>query len=193
MQKATSVLLGAGVVLATALVIWRAGPRTRAAGAAPSADSIDASAGRVPALPAGDPSMDLAVLEGSPTSILGKRGPGSFLLDGSVPPELPNSAPKSLRFGVVLIQYREAQRAVATSRSKPEALALANELARVAQTDFKAAVDRGDAGSTENAGRISVGILEPAPNYVLFSLAQGGVGGPVDTPTGYWVVRNLGK
>jgi len=37
------------------------------------------------------------------------------------------------------------------------------------------------------------GVLEPAPEYVLFTTVPGDVGGPVDTPTGYWIVKNIGK
>jgi hypothetical protein len=123
----------------------------------------------------------------------GLDGPGTRLLDGTVPPALPEDAPKLLRFGVALVQYRGAQRAGLQARSKPEALELAKALAHLAQTDFKAAVDKGDQGSAQDLGRIQAGVLEPAPNYVLFSLPVGGVGGPVDTPTGYWVIKNLGK
>jgi hypothetical protein len=51
-------------------------------------------------------------------------------------------------------------------------------------------VTRGDRGSTANAGRIPRGVLEPAPEYVLFTLPKGEVSPtPVDTPRGYWVVR----
>jgi hypothetical protein len=66
-------------------------------------------------------------------------------------------------------------------------------LGKLAQTDFKAAVEKGDPGSTENAGHIGIDILEPAPNYLLFSSQIGAVSGPVDTPTGYWLLKNLGK
>jgi hypothetical protein len=38
---------------------------------------------------------------------------------------------------------------------------------------------------------VRLGILEPAPEYVLFTLGVGAVGGPVDTPRGYWIVKRL--
>ena len=38
-------------------------------------------------------------------------------------------------------------------------------------------------------GKISRGFLEPAPEFVLFSLAKDGVSDPVDTPRGFWIVK----
>ena len=43
----------------------------------------------------------------------------------------------------------------------------------------------------ENAGRMPRGMLEPAPEFVLFSLPKDGVSDPVDTPRGYWIVRRI--
>jgi len=94
-------------------------------------------------------------------------------------------------FGVILVAYRGAQGAPAGSRPREAALALAKELAVEAKADFKAAVAKGDKGSSENLGRMNRGILEPAPEYVLFSLPKGGVSDPVDTPRGYWVVTRI--
>jgi PPIC-type PPIASE domain len=123
---------------------------------------------------------------------------GTVLLSGEVAPALAADAPKSVVFGVVLVTYRGAQglpggpRLPATVRSKEAALELAKQLAELAKTDFKEAVGKGDKpGSMENAGRIPRGVLEPAPEYVLFSLAKGGVSEPVDTPRGYWIVQRI--
>jgi parvulin-like peptidyl-prolyl isomerase len=61
-----------------------------------------------------------------------------------------------------------------------------------AKSDFSAAVAKGDRGSSANVGRIPRGMLEPAAEYVLFSLSKGDVAAaPVDTPRGYWVVRRI--
>ncbi|MBI5538388.1 MAG: hypothetical protein HY898_37035 [Deltaproteobacteria bacterium] len=193
MQKNTSVVLGALVVAVTLLVIVWAAPRRPAPAMPPLAPSVSA-----PVVASVAPDAALAIeslLAGAPAvrSPMSADGPGTRLLDGTVPPPLGDDAPKALRFGVVLVQYRGAQRAPSTARPKHEALDLAKGLALLAQTDFKASVDKGDPGSTMDLGRIGVGILEPAPNYVLFSLPTGGVGGPVDTPTGYWIIKNLGK
>src|SRR5262249_19802517 len=99
--------------------------------------------------------------------------------------------PKSVVFGAILVQYRGAQGAPPTARSHVEALALAKEIAVLAKQDFKAAVAKGDRGSMENAGRMPRNVLEPAPEYVLFSLPKGGVSDPVDPPRGFWIVQRI--
>jgi hypothetical protein len=116
---------------------------------------------------------------------------GATLLDGAAPPGLAADAPKSVVFGVILIQYKGAQGAPANARSREEALALATQLAADAKTDFKAALAKGDKGSLDNAGRMPRGMLEPAPEYVLFSLPKDGVSDPVDTPRGFWIVHRI--
>ncbi|MEJ7727758.1 MAG: peptidyl-prolyl cis-trans isomerase [Polyangiaceae bacterium] len=116
---------------------------------------------------------------------------GTLLITGQVPPPLDAEAPKSVVFGVILVTYRGAQGAPAGSRTRDAALTLAKELATEAKADFKAAVAKGDKGSSENLGRMNRGILEPAPEYVLFSLPKGAVSDPVDTPRGYWVVTRI--
>ncbi|HEX3769983.1 MAG TPA: peptidyl-prolyl cis-trans isomerase [Polyangiaceae bacterium] len=125
----------------------------------------------------------------------GRGGIGSTMLDGTPVPPLPASTPREVRFGVVLVSYTGAQPSVVggriPSRSRDDAKALAAKLLATAQTDFHAAVQQGDAGSADDVGRVKLGILEPAPEYVLFTLAAGGVGGPIDTPRGYWIVKRL--
>jgi parvulin-like peptidyl-prolyl isomerase len=104
---------------------------------------------------------------------------------------LPADAPRQVGFGVVLIEYRGAQGATKAARSRAEAAAKAEELRALADKDFASAVKSGDKGSMDNAGSMPRGILEPGPERVLFSLRVGEVGGPVDTPRGYWVVKRL--
>ncbi|WP_169796508.1 peptidylprolyl isomerase [Chondromyces crocatus] len=116
---------------------------------------------------------------------------GTLLLSGETAPALPSDAPKRVRFGVILVQYRGAQGALPTTRSREAALELARTLAAEAKQDFKATVAKGDKGSTEDLGLMPRGILEPAPEYELFSLPKGGVSGPVDTPRGYWIIRRI--
>jgi hypothetical protein len=116
---------------------------------------------------------------------------GATLLSGSMPPPLAGDAPKSVVFGVILVQYRGAQGAPPAARTREAALDLAKQLAADAKTDFKAAIAKGDKGSLENAGRMPRGMLEPAPEYVLFSLPKDGVSEPVDTPRGYWIVHRI--
>ncbi len=120
-----------------------------------------------------------------------KDAGGTLLLSGEAPPGLAAEAPKSVVFGVVLVTYRGAQGAPTTARSRDDALKLVKELGELAKTDFKAAVGKGDKGSMDNAGRLPRGVLEPAPEYVLFSLPKGGVSEPVDTPRGYWIVQRV--
>jgi hypothetical protein len=139
---------------------------------------------------------DLVVREPRPDG-----GVGGTLPDGTPVPPLPLSAPRQVRFGVVLVSYADAQPSVAglsegrmlrpSTRSKADAHALALKLLSTAEQDFHAAVQQGDAGSADDVGRVKLGILEPAPEYVLFTLRVGSVAGPVDTPRGYWIVKRL--
>ena len=120
---------------------------------------------------------------------------GATLPDGTPVPLLPTGVPREVRFGVVLVSYSGAQPSVGggrpSARSRADAKALAAKLLATAQQDFHAAVQQGDAGSSDDVGRVKLGILEPGPEYVLFTLTAGGVAGPVDTPRGYWIVKRL--
>ena len=76
------------------------------------------------------------------------------------------------------------------ARTKDQAREKAQAVLADAKSDFSKAVARGDRGSTASAGRVPRGVLEPAAEYVLFTLPKGEVApAPVDTPRGYWVVR----
>jgi hypothetical protein len=122
-------------------------------------------------------------------------GPGAVMPDGTPVPPLPLTVPRQIHFGVVLVSYAGAQPSPAgghpASRSRADAKALADRLAASARDDFHAAVQQGDTGSTDDIGTVHLGVLEPAPEYVLFTLPVAGVGGPVDTPRGYWIVKRL--
>lgn len=115
---------------------------------------------------------------------------GFELPDGGDLPSL-DDAPKSVRFGVVLVTYKGAQGAKEDARSREEAEALADELAAVAKEDFDAAVKRGDKGSEADAGEMFRGILEPAPELELFKLEKDEVSAPFDTPRGFWIAKRL--
>jgi hypothetical protein len=125
----------------------------------------------------------------------GDAGMGATMPDGTPVPPLPYTAPRQVRFGVALISYAGAQPGAAggrpSSRSRAEAKALSDKLLILAQQDFHAAVQQGDGGSSDDLGHVKLGILEPAPEYVLFTLPVDGVGGPVDTPRGYWIIKRL--
>jgi hypothetical protein len=123
-------------------------------------------------------------------------GVGGRMPDGTPVPPLPLTVPRQVRFAVVLVSYAGAQPSAAgtsrvPTRSKADAQALADKLLVTASTDFHAAVQQGDGGSSDDIGRVKLGVLEPAPEYVLFTLAVDAVGGPVDTPRGYWIVKRL--
>ncbi len=198
MQRSTAVIYTLFFAGALAFVIANGGPKGSGAASAPAdagADA-DADAGSPAATAAGDGD---AGSDAGGDGLLQESGPeqaarsdaGITLLSGEAPPGLPAEAPKKVRFGVVLIQYRGAQGATQNARSKDAALALARELAEVAKTDFKAAIGKGDKGSTDDLGYLPRGVLEPAPEYELFSLPTGGVSGPVDTPRGFWIARRI--
>ncbi len=113
---------------------------------------------------------------------------GATLADGAPVPALPADAPKQVSFGVILVSYRGAQGAAANARSRDDALALAKSIAEEAKKSFAQAALRGDVGQ-ESAGTLPRGVLEPGPEYVLFGLPVGGVGGPVDSPKGFYVFK----
>jgi hypothetical protein len=116
-------------------------------------------------------------------------GVGFVMPDGTPVPPIQPGSPRAVRFGVVLVAYVGAEDAPRGVRTKHDALELAQKLASQAKTDFHAAVRRGDEGSADDVGSMRRGVLEPAPEYVLFSLAQGAVSDPVDTPRGYWIIK----
>ena len=183
-------LLLAGAI---ALVVLRTGPAkppvvANADAAADASTGSDGSTGSMEAGPAADPDGGVATGDGGEDPAASDAG---TLLDGEAPPALAGEAPKTVTFGVILVQYRGAQGAPPTARPRDEALTLAKQLAEEAKTDFKAALQKGDKGSVENAGRMPRGMLEPAPEYVLFSLAKGAVSEPVDTPRGYWIMQRI--
>lgn len=191
MQKWTAALFAALMLGAVALVVTGAGHRGPKA--APALDAgVDGSAQGGTA-----PRADLDAGSADADASSGSAGEddavdaGGALLTGEAPPPLPADAPKQVSFGVILVTYRGAQGAPPTARSREQALELAQQIAAIAKTDFKAAVAKGDKGSADNMGHISRGYLEPAPEYVLFSLPKGGASEPVDTPRGFWIVRRI--
>lgn len=152
---------------------------------APTVDAVATAA-----VPAGSIDIIAPELDGGIAAPLVAPPADAGLIDTTTIPEL-SDAPESLSFGVILIQYEGAEGAPGNTRSREEAKSLALELLSAAQEDFKAAVKRGDPGSTAAAGHMFKGILEPAAEYALFSLAKNEVSEPVDTPRGYWIVKRL--
>jgi hypothetical protein len=114
------------------------------------------------------------------------------LPDGGKVPPLPDSAPQTVTFGVVQFTYEGAQFAGKGARTKEQARVKAASVLELAQKDFAAAVSKGDQGSRSDAGRMPRGMLEPAVEYVLFSLPKGTVHNEaIDTPRGFWIVRRI--
>jgi hypothetical protein len=132
---------------------------------------------------------------GSATGALDTTGDGGFsmsglsgLLDAGA---MPSGAPRSVRLGVVLVQFAGAEGASSTARAKPDALKHALELAEQAKTDWKGAVKAGDVGSSDDIGRIPRGVLDHTTELVVFSLEKDGISAPLETPKGYWIVRRV--
>lgn len=120
-------------------------------------------------------------------------------LDASVPQApsltldfaLGDASARSVKVGIVLVQFAGAQGAAPNARPKAAALELAKKLSEEAKTDFHQAVTHGDSGSADDIGRIGRGILEPAVESLVFTMAAGQTSEPVETPRGYWVVKRL--
>lgn len=202
MQRRSVLLFVALVVLAFAAALMRKR-------AAPEPDSVLSGSGLPGSgLPAGalsagalasanqpavvEPTGDPPAEPGAPTPLDPQAPPAAQPGESaSADPQLPADAPRQVGFGVVLVEYRGAQGASKAARTRAEAAAKAEELRALADKDFASAVKSGDKGSMDNAGSMPRGILEPGPERVLFGLRVGEVGGPVDTPRGYWVVKRL--
>lgn len=126
----------------------------------------------------------------APAPAISADAPGNELPPGVSP--LPEGAPATVTFGVILVGYRGAEGVPENAQPKPAALDRAKTLLGQARTDFAAAAAQGDPGSTADAGRLPRGVLEPAVEYALFTLQPGGVSAePIDTPRGYWIVKRL--
>jgi hypothetical protein len=205
MQRWAAVIFGVLLVIATVVVVRSAG---RPDATPKVASSTAGSSGKpvVLALPTtlpGGPSLSmpggaqlpmLGDLDGGmpplPTEEPTDAG-GAILPNGSAAPMLADGAPKTVRFGAILFEYRGAETATRTTRTREDALAQAKTVAEHAQNDFAEAVKEGDKGSGEDFGMIQRGIFEPAPEYVLFNLKVGEVSEPVDSPRGFYIFKRL--
>jgi hypothetical protein len=189
MQRTTAIAVGLLFVLAIALaVVMRRQPPHAATSTHLPAPSASVSAAPVAAVA---PSGSASASPSTEDSTEGSVGEAfDTLPDGRKVPELPASAPKEVSFGVVLVSYQGAQSAPKDARTKAEAKQKADVLLADAKRDFAEAVKKGDRGSTTDAGRVPRDVLEPAIEYLLFTLQKGDVyPDPVDTPRGYWILR----
>jgi hypothetical protein len=193
MERQRTIGLAALFLIVVAIAaLWTHLPHTPAPAAEAAAATAAASATVVPAP---TPSA-VATLEAAVETALTPEEGGSegfdLLPDGRKAPPVPDSAPQQVTFGVVVFAYQGSQFAAPGSRTKEQAKQKALAAAADAKRDFHAAVAKGDRGSTANAGRMPRGILEPAAEYVLFTLGKGDVAAePVDTPRGYWLLRRI--
>lgn len=180
MQRGTSVAFAMLFVAAVAVVVLGArAPAPASTPVAPAAESAPAAV---------DEPRPEAGAQPPASADSGPPPAGEAADDAGV--ELPPGAPKTVGFGVVLVTYAGVQLAPEKPRTKAQALALAKELLETARKDFGQAVKKGDRGSTDDAGQIPRGVLEPAIEHVLFTLPKGEVHDePLDTPRGYWIVR----
>ena len=201
-SRTASIAIGAAALAAFATFVLR-GPRRAPPSDVPSTPAapmvsvseaspegkLDNAISELQALPPLDNPGTTKLLEAledvQPTNV-GRKMP-----DGSDPPPLPKTAPRRVRFGLVLVRYRGAQLSPMFAPSKEEAQQRALQLAKLAKDDFAAAVQAGDVGSTIDIGTVKRGILEPAIEYTLFTLPIGWVSEVVDTPRGYWVMKRL--
>lgn len=200
MQRWVTTLIGFAVVAFAVWLVARDFHPPRAVGREPdgAADAGADAEAKSTAAESGSSAEDAETLLLSDLPLQDVRidgGAGATMLDGTPVPPLPLAVPRQVRFGVVLVSYAGAQPSPAGShpvtRSKADAKALAERLDVAAHDDFHAAVQQGDPGSADDIGAVRLGVLEPAPEYVLFTLPVAGVGGPVDTPRGYWIVKRL--
>jgi parvulin-like peptidyl-prolyl isomerase len=198
MDKRTAVVFAMLAVTAVAVIVGGRPGKGPAPAATASAEARDAgpeagAAARLDGGDGGEANPEEGPAQGEPALVT--TDAGATLLDGAPAPALPGTAPKSVVFGVILVEYKGAQGASPNARSREAALELAKQFAAEAKTDFKAAVAKavaeGNKGSMENAGHMPRGMLEPAPEYVLYSLPKDGVSEPVDTPRGFWIVRRI--
>lgn len=193
MQRNSQALLGLFffVAVAVVLILTR---QSRVAGPAPAA-SASQSAAPPPSASAPAPIGSGAIESAVETALSPDEGAGEtfdILPDGRKAPPLPDTAPQSVTFGVVQFAYDGAQFTQKGSRTKQQAKEKARSVVELAQKDFEAAVQKGDRGSRANVGRMHRGILEPAVEYVLFTLPKASVyAEPVDTPRGFWIVRRI--
>ena len=148
-----------------------------------SASSPVLAVSAVPELPVG--SLSAPILEGAPP-VEGRPEPAALASSAPLPP----SAPRQVTFGVALVTYRGAQGAGPVTRTRDEALALAQKIFEDAKGDFAAAIKKADVG-LENAGLMPRGVLEPGPEQALFGLSVGDVSKPVDSPRGYYVFKRI--
>ncbi len=199
--RRTSILVGAGVLLVLALFLYRGpkrvpepsislpAPPPPAVGTGPGEEKLQKAMAELESVPITESSGARKFLEA--LEEVGPSNVGRKMPDGSEPPPLPATAPKRVRFGVVLVRYHGAQLAPYDAPARETAAERARLLAKLAQNDFAEAVREGDDGSFVDIGTVKRGVLEAGIEYTLFTLPKGGVSDVIDTPRGFWIVRRI--
>lgn len=121
-------------------------------------------------------------------------GVGDLALDEETNAQV--AAPERRGLAHILVRYRGADRATSSvTRSKSDAETRANEaLSRAREGDFGAVAtemsdDDANAESGGDMGALERGLLPEALDDALFSMEVGEVGGPIESPFGYHVIR----
>jgi hypothetical protein len=193
-QRWASIILGAAVIVLVGWLTMEQLSHARIRGDVVDA-GVDAAASVNANSGASDSGTAAATATGASANAgaLDTTGDGGFSLSGLSglldAGAMPSGAPRSVRLGVVLVQFAGAEGASSSARAKPDALKHALELAEQAKTDWKGAVKAGDVGSSDDIGRIPRGVLDPHTELVVFSLEKDGISEPLETPKGYWIVR----
>jgi hypothetical protein len=192
MQRSATIALGIVLLVLVAAAIFFGRSSGSGAKSTPSAKPVASTPAPKPSAAPANSALETAVEAALAPDEAGDGRTFDVLPDGRKAPELPDSAPNMVRFGVIQFAYQGSQFAGPGTRSKDEARSRATKALEEAKRDFAAAAAKGDRGSTADAGRMPRGILEPAPEYLLFTLAKGQVyEQPVDTPRGYWLIRRI--
>ncbi len=183
-QKSSSIVLGAAFLMALVGLLLLGsghhGSSTQVSSALMSSQSASVVS------PSSGAPLDAPLPSDTPFSLPSMELPMPLL-----PRALASSAPSRVRLGIVLVTYCQAEYPPTPCRSKEEAFLLARHLHEIALRSFPEAVQKGDPGSTENAGDFSQGVLESSFEPTVFSLSVGEVSPPLDTPRGFWIAKRL--
>jgi hypothetical protein len=156
MQRSTAALLGLGFTAALVGVIFvsHASPQKPEPTPAPQVQPAPSAAlSARPAVSQPALNLDAGVADDDAGDLPFTEGFETFP-DGGKVPDLPDSAPQEVSFGVVQFSYQGSQFAGSDARTKEQARQKANEILELAKHDFVAAVAKGDRGSTSTADRI---------------------------------------
>ena len=125
-------------------------------------------------------------------------GAGATMLDGTPVPPLPLTRPRQVRFGVVLVSYAGAQPSAAGGSRPADALARPTRCALAAEAPARPRsrtstprCSRATAARPTTWVASSWASSSRRPSTCSSRWASTAVGGPVDTPRGYWIVKRL--